>query len=182
MVLAWGHDDAAAESYLVYRKDPSRVARFGWPASLLEELLAKADGMESLRRLDTGGNLALSLYLDVSSPDKRRRVVQRVTRAVEAALSSHGRTAEQAVALQEDLELVRLYFGTSASTRHPYVAIFSCAQQLFWRVLPLAGPVEESIAAAQALDLRPLRECVAVPERSSSLRNDLLPHFNCATV
>lgn len=139
--------------------------------------------VDVLRGLDTGGHLALSLYLDVSTLERRRRVMQRVTTAIEAKLAAgDGHTAEQAEELQEDLEMVRLYFGTSASRRSQYVAIFSCAAQLFWRVVPLRGPVDETIGAAESLDLRPLREALSATEPNGSRRNDLLPHFTCASV
>ncbi|MHB0876021.1 MAG: hypothetical protein ACYC5O_08260 [Anaerolineae bacterium] len=142
-----------------------------------------ADGMDALKRLDTDGHLALSLYLDVSTPDRRRRVMQRVAKAIEGQLAAAGNhTAEQVQELQEDIELVRLYFGTSASRRHPYVAIFSCATQLFWRVVPLPEPIAESIVAADSLDVGPLRQVSGARAPVHSRQNELLPHFNCATV
>lgn len=145
--------------------------------------MVNPDTLFSLSQLDTDGHLALSLYLDVSTPDRRRKVMQRVTKALEPLLAADsGLPAEQVQGLREDIEMVRIYFGTSASCRHPYVAIFSCAPQLFWRVVPLDAPVEEAIRAGKSLDTRALGESLGDLRRVPNCRTDLLPHLTCASV
>ncbi|MGQ9555500.1 MAG: hypothetical protein ACUVWR_15465 [Anaerolineae bacterium] len=119
-----------------------------------------------LRQFDADGHLALSLYIDLSTSERRDEAIQRVT----AALAPHfqennGYGAEQAEALREDLDMVRLYFKTSNSSRAPYIAIFSCAPQLFWRVYQLDVPIEEAIIVGHRFELAPLE---AALERASA--------------
>lgn len=142
-----------------------------------------SDALAALRRLDTDGHLALSLYLDVSTPDMRRRVMERITKALAPFLAADSSLPpEQAQGLREDLEMVRIYFGTSASCRHPYVAIFSCAPQLFWRVVPLDAPVQEAVMVGKSFDTRALVEALGAPRPVPNRRTDLLPHLTCASV
>lgn len=152
----------------------------------LEALVVEASELTVLKQLDVDGHMALSLYLDLSTPEKRRRVMQRVTGALAPYLGpGSGLDEERLRGLREDLEMVRLYFKTSGSGRSPYVAIFSCAPQLFWRVYPLETPVEESIEVGRDFSLASLRQVLEQERHNGgsvlSERN-LLAHLNCASV
>lgn len=132
-----------------------------------------------LQRFDADGRLALSLYLDVSTPEKRASADERVRDKLRAAVGNVRPEDEDLLgALSEDLEMVRLYFRTTAGHRSRYVAIFTCASQLFWRVYPLEGPVDDYVHVGRHFDVEPLlrsqREEEAIKERE--LEPDLLAH------
>jgi hypothetical protein len=130
-----------------------------------------------LQRFDADGRLALSLYLDVSTPERRATVMQRIRDQLRtAAWNSQPGDEDLLTALGEDLEMVRLYFRTTAGRRSRYVAIFVCAPQLFWRVYPLDGPISEEVYVGRHFEVGPLvraqREVAAA--REIALEPDLL--------
>jgi hypothetical protein len=137
--------------------------------------------LESLRGLDAGGHLALSLYLDVGTPERRRRVMQRLESALQPLLSDATEDGDRLVGLREDVEMVRLHFATSAGALYPYVAIFSCAPQCFWRVYPLSRPVKERIRVGECFDLTPL-EALLEPAGRRTGGVDLLAPVSYASV
>ena len=131
-----------------------------------------------LRQFDADGHFALSLYLDLSTPTLRDEAIQRVTAALAPYLQgNNGDGAEQAEEFQEDLDMVRLYFKTSNSSRAPYVAIFSCASQLFWRVYQLNVPVEETIIVSDRFELAPLEAALERALAIGSCTSDLAAQF-----
>ena len=119
-----------------------------------------------LKQFDTEGHLALSLYLDLSTPKRRAGALERVLSALSASFpsgtggngsnGSDGHDPEELGGLQEDLELVRLYFRASGSCRSAYMAIFSCAPQLFWRVYHFDEPLQELLEIGHCLNVAPL--------------------------
>ena len=144
-------------------------------------MLIDSRGLESLRGLHTGGHLALSLYLDVSTDERLRRVMQRLDSALRPLLAAAGEDGDRVLELREDVEMVRLHFGTSAGALAPYVAIFSCASQCFWRVYPLSHPVKERIRAGEWFDVAPL-VAMLEPAGRPGARNDLLAPASYASV
>ena len=114
--------------------------------------------LEAIERFRAKEALALSLYLDLSTPVARAKAAQRAFALVCEALCHAGLDCNDGLSrVAEDLELVRLYLKTSAAGRSSFVAFFSCAQELFWRALPLPGPLAESASVGESFDLGPLR-------------------------
>ncbi|NPV08065.1 MAG: hypothetical protein HPY83_08900 [Anaerolineae bacterium] len=127
-----------------------------------------------LQRFDADGRLALSLYLDVSSPERRATVLHRVRDKLRAATSGAQNGGDDPLApLSEDLEMLRLYFQTSAGRQARYVAVFTCASQLFWRVYSLDEPLNELVHVGRHFELAPLVRALREKETAGEL--DLEP-------
>lgn len=109
------------------------------------------EDLDILARFDADGGLALSLYLDVSTPERRESALDRVRDHL------HTAPADAAAALAEDLDMVDLYLSTTTARRLHYIAMFSCARQLFWRAYPLDGLSAERIHIGARFDIEPLR-------------------------
>jgi hypothetical protein len=56
------------------------------------------------------------------------------------------------------MEIVGLYLRTNGHRRHPGLAIFSCAAELFWRAYPLPRPVPNQVAVGPKFNLEPLHQ------------------------
>lgn len=127
-----------------------------------------------LQRFDADGRLALSLYLDVSTPERRATVLQRVRDKLRVVATRAQNGGDDPLAsLAEDLEMLRLYFRTSASRQARYVAVFTCAPQLFWRVYALDGPVDEQVHIGSEFEVAPMVR--ALREREAATELNLEP-------
>ena len=139
-----------------------------------------------LRSFRSEGHVALSAYLDVSTPDLRQTVLQRTEEALDPYVSGRdGLSPDQAIELREDLEMVRIYLGGRNAARAPYLAIFSCAPELFWRVYQLDSPLREKVVVQPRLYLEPLEDAVRHLNASSlrlSRENGLQPESGCANL
>ena len=114
------------------------------------------DDIGILARFDGDGRQALSLYLDVSTPERRDSAVARARAHVTGALRDREDQSASA-SLAEDLEMVGIYLGTTAARGMRYVAIFSCASQLFWRAYPIDHLETERITVGERFDVEPLQ-------------------------
>jgi len=140
--------------------------------------------LTTLRHFDSKGHLTLSVYLDLSTPEKKTGVVARVTDQVNSFLHEHTEIEEAQLAeLQEDLDMVRLYFTAKGSCQPPYLAIFSCAPQLFWRALRLESPVEEQVHIGPQFDIEPLTHAISpIRNAQRELKSDLLVQSKYASL
>ena len=130
-----------------------------------------------LDRFNADGGIALSIYLDVSTAERHMGALDRVREHVRAQGETDG--AAMLLALAEDLDMVELYLGTTAAHSLSYVAIFSCASQLFWRAYPLHALSEESITIGDRFETGPLHSSVRARKVVAAvplLEPDLLPH------
>jgi len=137
-------------------------------------LVVTKDELGVLDRFDTDGRLALSLYLDVSTPERRATVLDRIRSEIRTVVPE----GPQLDSLAEDLEMVRLFFSTSATRQVRYVAIFSCAAQLFWRAYPCDQTVDELIIVDSSFHTAPLRRLLETrsgPQPVLVEERDLLP-------
>jgi len=131
---------------------------------------------ELLERFDADGGIALSIYLDVSTPALREGALQRIRARIGSLGDADG--ADRLQTISEDLDMVELYLGTSAARSLRRVAIFSCANQLFWRAYPLSDLPEEYVAVGSRFDVAPLRRQASArtaADRVPTLVPDLLP-------
>lgn len=132
--------------------------------------------LDILARFDADGGTALSLYLDVSTPGLREGALDRAREHITSAAGLDA--ANLLESLSEDLDMVELYLSTSSARTLRYVAIFSCARQLFWRAHPLGFLINESVSVSSQFDVAPLREHVIVTRPIAPvpvLVRDLLP-------
>jgi hypothetical protein len=103
-------------------------------------LLFTEDEIDVLRNFTSQDRLALSVYLDLGSPDSTETAIALLQRLIEQELQSVGASGATRQSLQEDIELTRLYLTTNCGRRTKSLAVFSCAGELFWRTysLPLS--------------------------------------------
>ncbi len=128
-------------------------------------MLSRED-LDILDRFDTDGGLALSLYLDVSTPERRGSALGRVRDELRTCLLQFPHP-DAVAALGEDLEMVDLYLSTTSARHLHYVALFSCARQLFWRAYPLVSLRAESVQVGDRFDTEPLRQAMLSVEETT---------------
>jgi len=122
-------------------------------------LIADRD-LELLESFDGNGNVLLTTYLQVDTPEQCNRAYQEFLRLARARLDACEHKAECRQALEEDIEIVGLYLKTNGhgARRYPGVAIFSCAARLFWRAYPLPVAVGNQVEIGRRFDVQPLKE------------------------
>jgi len=112
--------------------------------------------LEALRRYRTQGSLALSAYLDLRSSERQAAAEDLLAERIQASLHELGIDGEQRASLQEDVELIQIYLSTNGNRKAAGVAVFSCAEELFWRAYLLPLPVDMRVHVGPELDVEPL--------------------------
>ena len=142
-------------------------------ASLSLQTAVSLAEIRVLKQFDAGAHLALSLYLDLGSAAERagvrERVLSKLAMGTASGVEEHsallvagpGISPAQRQELEEDLDMVQLYARTSAGSRSPFVAIFSCAPQFFWRVYHLDMPVVDAAYVGRRFQVEPLEKMLS---------------------
>jgi hypothetical protein len=112
--------------------------------------------LELLRTFNSRGHIALSVYLRLDSPELREAAYEEYVRQAGICLEACGANVECRKAIQEDVDIAGLYLRTNGHRRHPGLALFSCAAELFWRAYPLAQPVATRVTAGATFNLEPI--------------------------
>jgi hypothetical protein len=113
---------------------------------------------ELLKSFNGHGHVTLSVYLRLDNPQLRNSAYDHFIQEMQACLAEHGSKPEFREALREDMEIVGLYLKTNGHRKHPALAIFSCAAELFWRAYPLKVPVPMRVSVGPKFDVDPLRD------------------------
>jgi hypothetical protein len=100
----------------------------------------------------------LTAYLNLNSPEHRESAYHDFISLAEQRLEECGQRPECREAIHEDMEIVGLYLKTNGHRHHAGLAIFSCANELFWRAYPLPRPVETAVTVGPRFEVEPLRE------------------------
>lgn len=103
------------------------------------------------------GSPVLSLYLDTDLTQEPKEKGKLVLRELLERV--------QDVASEHDIAKVERFFDLEYDWQAKGVAIFSAADQDFWRAYPLAFAVESEVQAGDLLDLRPLAQLLGEYER-----------------
>lgn len=117
-----------------------------------------AEELDILSQFTAQNGLALSVYLDLRSTHAQQRAADTARHLIQAHLKESGIGDEAMEALQEDLDVIRLYLTTNGGRDAEGVAMFSCAAELFWRVYPLSAPVSNVVHVGPRFNVRPLLE------------------------
>jgi hypothetical protein len=123
--------------------------------------LIPASELDVLRSFNGHGRIVLSAYLCLDTPERRESAYDEFVRYTKARLEECGPHADCRKAIEEDMEIVGLYLRTNGHRRHPGLAIFSCAAELFWRAYPLSIPVPTQVAVGSKFHIKPLQEHAA---------------------
>ncbi len=129
-------------------------------------MIIPAEELEALRRFQGDSHLAVSVYLNLDSPEQRQAAYEEFMRQMQIRLEECGARKDCREAVEEDIEIVRLYLKTNGQRRFRGVAIFSCAPEFFWRAYPLPVPVSTQVTIGRRLDLGPLEHALATLELS----------------
>jgi hypothetical protein len=121
-------------------------------------LLIPASELEVLRSFNGHGRIVLSAYLCLDTPERRTSAYDEFVQHMQARLEECGPQPDCRKAIEEDMEIVGLYLRTNGHRRHPGLAIFSCAAELFWRAYPLAVPIPTQVTVGSKFHLKPLLE------------------------
>lgn len=120
--------------------------------------------LEVLRSFDGHGNITLSAYLRLDTPEHRESAYTQFMQLMQTRLDECGPSPECREALEEDVEIVGLYLRTNGYRSNRGLAIFSCAAELFWRVYVLPVPLPDQVSVGPKFDVEPLRR-VTVPRK-----------------
>jgi hypothetical protein len=104
----------------------------------------------------------------MDTPEHRESAYRDFLRHIQARLEECGSRPECREAIREDMEIVSLYLQTNGYRRHPGLAIFSCAAELFWRAYPLPVPVPTQVSVGTSFDLNPLMQCARPLQKAES--------------
>jgi hypothetical protein len=117
-----------------------------------------ADELQALKAFNAQSGLALSIYLDLDSAEKRVTAEETLRRLLHAQVRAMGIHGEAQETLQEDFEIIQLYLNTNGSRNARGLAIFSCANEFFWRAYPLPVPIGTHVHIAPHLDTEHLAD------------------------
>jgi hypothetical protein len=112
--------------------------------------------LEVLKSFRGHGNIVLSAYLRLDTPEHRESAHQEFMQQMQARLEECGGRLECREALKEDMEIASLYLRTNGHRNYVGLAIFSCAAELFWRVYPLPVPLPNQVSVGPKFDIEPL--------------------------
>ena len=112
--------------------------------------------LEVLQSFDGRGNIMLSAYLQLDTPERRALAAEEFMQQAQMRLGECGACPECRDALQEDIEIVEIYLKTNGHRRNAGLAIFSCAAELFWRAYPLEMPVPTQVTGGSRFNVEPL--------------------------
>jgi hypothetical protein len=124
----------------------------------MEVLLIPDSDLEVLQSFNGRGNITVSAYLRLDTPQCRESAYDEFMQKAQAAMEECGPRPECREAIEEDMEIVGLYLRTNGRRPQSGVAIFSCAAELFWRAYPLPVPVPTVVSIGPKFDIEPLRQ------------------------
>ena len=114
--------------------------------------------LEVLQSFNGRGNIAVTAYLRLDTPQHRESAYDEFMQKMQAAIQECGPRPECKEAIKEDMEIVGLSLRTNGHRRQSGIAIFSCAAELFWRAYPLPVPVPTLVSVGPRFDVEPLRK------------------------
>lgn len=120
--------------------------------------LSMTTEFETLTSFRSHSGLALSVYLDLRSTRRKEKAIETVRLLVHRHLQNMQHSEEDWETLQEDIDLIQIYLQTKGNHQAVGLALFSCAQELFWRAYPMWTPIKTEVYIGTQLDTRQLME------------------------
>jgi len=117
--------------------------------------------LQILQSFNGHGNVALSAYLCLDTPEHGESDYEVFMRQMQARLDECGSSRECREALREDMDIVGLYLRSNGNHHHGALAIFCCAAELFWRVYPLPSAMPSQVWVGPKFNLEPLKLATA---------------------
>jgi hypothetical protein len=114
--------------------------------------------LEVLQSFNGRGNITVSAYLRLDTPQRRESAYDEFVQRLQAALEECGPRPECREAIEEDMEIIGLYLRTNGRRPQSGIAIFSCAAELFWRAYPLPVSLQTLVSVGPKFDVQPLRK------------------------
>jgi hypothetical protein len=114
--------------------------------------------IEALNSFRSDSGLALSVYIDLRSTQQKEKAIDMVRSLVRRCLQDMRCSEKDWEAIQEDLDLIQIYLRTNGNRQAVGVAVFSCAQDLFWRAWPVWMPIKTEVYVGPEFNTRQLQE------------------------
>jgi len=131
-------------------------------------VIPSSKDLETLAAFKAKGQSALSVYLDMTTAEKRKSAYSYFETMTNQQLREHGTNYHCRRMLQEDMDVVQMCLS-NRSTPGVGIAIFSCASSLFWRAYSLPVAVPNRVDIGSVFDLDPLRRAMKEIERRQEL-------------
>ena len=112
--------------------------------------------LEVLQSFRSDGNITLSAYLQLDTPERRESAYETFEKQIRDRLEECRPRPECRKAIKEDVEIVELYLKTNGHRQAESLAIFSCAAELFWRAYTLPSPIASQVSVGPRFDIEPL--------------------------
>lgn len=114
--------------------------------------------IETLNSFRSRSGLALSVYIDLRSTQQKEKANDMVRSLVRRCLEDMKCSEGDWEAIQEDLDLIQIYLRTNSNRQAIGVAVFSCAQDLFWRAWPVWTPIKTEVHIGPEFNTQQLLE------------------------
>lgn len=121
--------------------------------------------IETLNSFRSRSGLALSVYIDLRSTQQKEKAIDTVRSLVRRCLEDLKCDERDWETIQEDLDLIQIYLRTNSNRQAIGVAVFSCAQDLFWRACPVWAPITTEVYIGSEFNTRQFLE---VTERAKA--------------
>jgi hypothetical protein len=125
------------------------------------------EDLERLAAFEADGQPALSIYLNLTTAEKRKSASNDFERMATQRLAEWGIDHRRRKMLQEDIEIVQMYLNNVP--RSAGLAIFSCASRLFWRAYSLPVAVLSQVDIGPTFNLDPLITAMKEMRRRQAL-------------
>jgi len=119
--------------------------------------------LQILQSFNGHGNITLSAYLCLNTPEHGESVYEDFMQQMQARLDECGSSQECREALREDMDIVGLYLRSNGHHHQGTLAIFCCAAELFWRVYPLPLTLPTQVWVGPKFNIEPLNPSTAEP-------------------
>ncbi len=127
------------------------------------------EDLERLAAFEAEGRPALSIYLDLTTANKRKSACNNFETIAKQRLDECGTNYRYRKMLQEDIEIVQIYLRNDSLPHSAGLVIFSCASRLFWRAYSLPVAVPNRVDIGPTFNLDPLIAAMKEIKRRQAL-------------
>ncbi len=132
-------------------------------------MIPSPEDFERLATFETDGRPAMTVYLDLTTSDKRESASKRFEAMAVQQLEKCGASRRCRKMLREDIDIIHMYLNNGCLPCGAGLAIFSCASCLFWRAFSLPVAVSNRVGIGPVFNLEPLNQAMEEMERRREL-------------
>lgn len=132
-------------------------------------MIPSPEELQRLAAFETDGQPTLSIYLDLTTANKRKSASNDFETMSNQQLDKCRADRRCRKILQEDIEIVQIYLSDGSLPPSAGLAIFSCASRLFWRAYSLPVAVPNRVDIGPTFNLEPLLSAMKEIKRRQAL-------------